>query len=323
MPNPVRRSILGTDRAMLGARAEEWAALLRARHASLMMDLESADRHRKSIVERLSALVTQALGTLRQATRLSRLPDDLGDWAGRTFLRINFSEPDIGAIRVRVATIVDDLAAAFAARTVSARGGRARRDGMGLLLDAVHAAVPKGFAVDVLKPDSVLRDERAAIEDVKEIFSGGQELTTAIVLYCTLAALRANQRGQMRAKHSGVLFLDNPIGKASATYLLDVQQAVARSLGVQLIYTTGLFDDRVLASFPLWIRLRNDADLRAGLKHIRVSEIVARVLPDSYTLGELETSGATGTTAPGTVTATRIHRRPGLSQDGSQRVVPA
>lgn len=40
---------------------------------------------------------------------------------------------------------------------------------MSLLLDAVHASVPKGFAVDVLKPDSVLRDERVRIEEMSEV----------------------------------------------------------------------------------------------------------------------------------------------------------
>jgi hypothetical protein len=312
MTNPVRRSILGSAPAQLGAKASEWSALLQARLVSLVSDLENAQQHRRSIVDRLTALVTQALGTLRTASRLSKLPDDLGDWARRPFLRIGFGEPDVGTISVRVATVVDDIAAQFASRAATARGPK--RDGMALLLEAVHAAVPKGFAVNVLKPDSVLRDERVSIEEMKEIFSGGQELTAAIVLYCTLAALRANERGQMRAKHSGVLFLDNPIGKASATYLLDVQQSVAKSLGVQLVYTTGLFDDRVLASFPLWIRMRNDADLRAGLKHLRVAEVVRHVLPDPYTDGELETSGTTGkASAPGTVTATRIHRRPTAS----------
>jgi hypothetical protein len=320
MPNVVRRSILGADRAQLGARAREWADALRARHASLMTDLESATRHRTSIVGRLSALATQALGTLHQASKLSRLPDDLGDWGRRPFLRIAFSEPDAAATSVRVASVVDDLASAYAGRTTTGRGSRTRRDGMSLLLEAVHAAVPKGFHVDILKPDSVLRDERVAVENMKKVFSGGQELTAAIVLYCTLAALKANQRGQMRARHSGVLFLDNPIGKASATYLLDVQQAVAQSLGVQLIYTTGLFDDRVLASFPLWIRLRNDADLRAGLKHLRVAEVVTRQLPDPYDDNELGTSGSSDA-APATVTSTRVYRRP--SAGGSSQEVPA
>ena len=33
--------------------------------------------------------------------------------------------------------------------------------------------------VEVLKPDSVLRDERVPIEEMNSVFSGGQELTAA------------------------------------------------------------------------------------------------------------------------------------------------
>jgi hypothetical protein len=308
----VRRSILESNRETLPMRAEAWSASLQARLATLTSDLENANRHRKTIVERLSALVDQALKTLRRATKLSRLPDDLAEWGGRPFLRIAFSEPDRTAISVRVGEVVDRVAGESAARAVSTQSRNARRDGMALLLDAVHASVPKGFGVDVLKPDSVLRDERVSIEEMNVVFSGGQELTAAIVLYCTLAALAANERGQLRAKHSGVLFLDNPIGRANAAYLIDLQQSVARSLGVQLIYTTGISDDGVLATFPLWVRLRNDADLRAGLKHIQVAEVVRRLLPDSYPDGELATNGdqSSGQLATGTVTATRVYRQP-------------
>jgi hypothetical protein len=208
-----------------------------------------------------------------------------------------------------VGDVVDRVAGELAGRSTSGGRRSTARDGLALLLEAVHAAVPKGFHVDVLKPDSILRDERVSIEEMSEVFSGGQELTAAIILYCTLAALRANERGQLRSRHSGVLFLDNPIGKASATYLLDLQQSVARSLGVQLVYTTGLSDDRVLAAFPLWIRLRNDADLRAGLKYIRVADIMRARLPEPFADDELATA-ATTSNAPGTVTATRIYRRP-------------
>lgn len=310
-----RRSILESNRDTLPARAAEWSASLQARLATLTSDLENANRHRQTIVGRLSALVDQAVKTLRQATRLSRLPDDLAEWGGRPFLRIRFHDPDQTSISVRVGEVVDRVAGEYASRAVGAGSRNARRDGMGLLLDAVHASVPKGFTVDVLKPDSVLRDERVSIEEMNDVFSGGQELTAAIVLYCTLAALAANERGQMRSKHSGVLFLDNPIGRANASYLIDLQQSVARSLGVQLIYTTGISDDRVLAAFPLWVRLRNDADLRAGLKHIRVAEVVRRQLPAPYADGELMANGDLngGRSAPGTVTATRVHHRPDTS----------
>lgn len=308
-----RRSIVESDRDLLAAQAGEWSLALQARLATLTSDLENANRHRKTIVDRLTALVEQSVKTLRQATRLSRLPEDLAEWGGRPFLQIKFSEPDRASTSVRVGEVVDKVAAQHADQAVGGKSRNARRDGMSLLLEAVHAAVPKGFAVDILKPDSVLRDERVSIEEIADVFSGGQELTAAIVLYCTLAALSANKRGQLRSRHSGVLFLDNPIGRANASYLIDLQQSVARSLGVQLIYTTGISDDSVLAAFPLWIRLRNDADLRAGLKHIQIADVVRRQLPAPYTDEELGRGGQAaegGWSAPGTVTATRVHRRP-------------
>ena len=76
---------------------------------------------------------------------------------------------------------------------------------------------------------------------------------------------------------------------------------MASALGVQLIYTTGLLDANALAEFPLIIRLRNDADLRAGLKFISVEEHLRPGLPaidpdDVQVQGEL--------------TSTRIYRRP-------------
>ncbi|MCP3785275.1 hypothetical protein NLX85_18070 [Micromonospora sp. A3M-1-15] len=304
MSNMSRRAIVGLDRDQLAARAAEFTTQLEQRLATLTTDLDSAGQHRKMIVDRLSALVVGALKTLRTASRLSKLPAGLGEWEGKEFLRIRFSEPDPALLHAHVGEVVDDMSAAATARASS--GTAPKRDGMVLLLRSIEAAVPKGFTVDLLKPDAVLRDERVPIENMNEVFSGGQELTAAIVLYCTMAALRANERGQMRTKHSGVLFLDNPIGKASAEYLLELQQGVAATLGVQLVYTTGLSDDRALAAFPLWVRMRNDADLRAGLKHIRVAEVVRRQLPDPFT----DADAAPGEIAPGTITATRVYRRP-------------
>jgi hypothetical protein len=310
MTNVARRAIISLGREHLGARAAEFAEQLAQRLATLNTDLDNASKHRKLIVERLAALTDGALKTLRTASRLSRLPTGLGDWENKEFLRIRFTDPDPSLLAARIGELVDDIAAATATRQIGTRGSAPKRDGVTLLLRSAEVAVPKGFTVEVLKPDSVLRDERVPVEQMNSVFSGGQELTAAIILYCTMAALRANERGQMRSRHSGVLFLDNPIGKASASYLLDLQQGVASALGVQLVYTTGLSDDRALAAFPLWIRMRNDADLRAGLKHIRVADTVRAELPDPY---DDEKSGLPGA-APGTVTAARVYRQPTETQ---------
>jgi chromosome segregation ATPase len=275
LSSPVRQQIISVRRDSLPASAAEWAAALKPRLRTLTDDLAQIDRHRSGIVARLQGMVEGALRMLRSAQRLSRLPEGLGDWSGQEFLRVRFADPEDPELTEALGQVVDEAAAG---RTSDGRD--VKRDGLTLVLRGVRAAVPKGFRVDMLKPDSVLRTERQRVSEIRDVFSGGQQLTAAIILYCTLAALRANNRGKMRNRHSGVLFLDNPIGRASAGYLLELQRVVAEALGVQLIYTTGLFDAGALSEFPLIVRLRNDADLRAGRKYLSVDATIRHHLDE-------------------------------------------
>ncbi|UQS25551.1 hypothetical protein L1857_23415 [Amycolatopsis thermalba] len=275
LASPVRQQIVSVRRDSLPSHAREWSAALKPRLRTLTDDLAQIDRHRSGIVARLQGMVEGALRMLRSAQRLSRLPEGLGGWSGQEFLRIRFGDPEEPQLSEALGQVVDEAALG---RTSDGRD--VKRDGMSLVLRGVRAAVPKGFRVDILKPDSVLRTERQRVSEIRDVFSGGQQLTAAIILYCTLAALRANNRGMVRNRHSGVLFLDNPIGRASAGYLLELQRVVAEALGVQLIYTTGLFDAGALSEFPLIVRLRNDADLRAGRKYLSVDATIRNHLDD-------------------------------------------
>jgi hypothetical protein len=257
----VRTQISTVSPEQLPRHAAAWADALRPRLRSLTDDLAHGARHHDMIVTRLEGMVVYALRTLRQAQRLSRLPPGLAGWSGEEFLRFAFTPVEGEVLRRQLSVLVDAETRA-----------EARRDGTTVLLRGVRAAVPRGFTVTMLKPDAVLRAERVRVSSVRDVFSGGQHLTAAILLYCTLAALRANRRGRVQRGHAGVLFLDNPIGRASAGYLLDLQRTVAAALGVQLVYTTGLFDAEALGAFPLIVRLRNDADLRAGRKYLSVDQ---------------------------------------------------
>ncbi|WP_405782551.1 hypothetical protein [Streptomyces sp. NBC_00859] len=293
---PARQQIRELPAAALPEHAGKWAAAFAPRLRVLTDELEQLERNRDSIVDRLRGLVESALTTLRSAQRLSQLPEGLGEWSGQEFLRIRFDEPDQATLAERLGEVVDE-----ATRAALKKNSDLRRDGMSLLLRAVHAALePKGVAVEILKPDAVLRAERVPVGQMGDVFSGGQLLTAAIALYCTMAALRSNDRGRDRHRHAGTLFLDNPIGRANATYLLELQRAVSDALGVQLLYTTGLFDTTALAEFPLVIRLRNDADLRAGLKYISVEEHLRPGLPQQDPGGEQ---------VHGEITATRMFKR--------------
>ncbi|MFD3983461.1 hypothetical protein ACFWR6_33230 [Streptomyces griseus] len=293
---PARQQIRELPASALPEHAQKWADAFAPRLRVLTDELVQLERNRESIVDRLRGLVESALTTLRSAQRLSQLPEGLGEWSGQEFLRIRFEEPDQATLTERLGEVIDEATSA-----ALKRNSDLRRDGMSLLLRGVEAALrPKGIAVEILKPDAVLRAERVPVGQMGDVFSGGQLLTAAIALYCTMAALRSNDRGRDRHRHAGTLFLDNPIGRANATYLLELQRAVSDALGVQLLYTTGLFDTTALAEFPLVIRLRNDADLRAGLKYISVEEHLRPGLPQQDPEGE---------TVHGEITATRMFRR--------------
>ncbi|MFF0435691.1 hypothetical protein ACFYU9_26200 [Streptomyces sp. NPDC004327] len=293
---PARQQIRELPAAALPEHAAKWAEAFAPRLRVLTDELAQLERNRDSIVDRLRGLVESSLATLRSAQRLSRLPEGLGEWSGQEFLRIRFEEPDQATLTERLGEVIDE-----ATRAALKKNSDLRRDGMSLLLRGVQAALePRGIAVEILKPDAVLRAERVPVGQMGDVFSGGQLLTAAIALYCTMAALRSNDRGRDKHRHAGTLFLDNPIGRANATYLLELQRAVSDALGVQLLYTTGLFDTTALAEFPLVIRLRNDADLRAGLKYISVEEHLRPGLPQPSAEGE---------TIHGEITATRMFRR--------------
>ncbi|MFD3328114.1 hypothetical protein [Streptomyces sp. NPDC058701] len=298
---PARQQIRELPASALPEHAASWATAFAPRLRVLTDELAQLERNRDSIVDRLRGLVESALATLRSAQRLSQLPEGLGEWSGQEFLRIRFEEPDQATLTERLGEVIDEATRAAVKKNSTASFGEGRRDGMSLLLRGVQAALePKGISVEILKPDAVLRAERVPVGQMGDVFSGGQLLTAAIALYCTMAALRSNDRGRDKHRHAGTLFLDNPIGRANATYLLELQRAVSDALGVQLLYTTGLFDTTALAEFPLVIRLRNDADLRAGLKYISVEEHLRPGLPQQSPDGEA---------IHGEITATRMFRR--------------
>ncbi|MGO4760212.1 hypothetical protein AB4212_68235, partial [Streptomyces sp. 2MCAF27] len=184
--------------------AAAWAEAFAPRLRVLTDELAQLERNRDSIVDRLRGLVESSLTTLRSAQRLSRLPEGLGEWSGQEFLRIRFEDPDQATLAERLGEVIDE-----ATSSAVRKNSDLRRDGMSLLLRGVRAALlPRGVAVEILKPDAVLRAERVPVGQMGDVFSGGQLLTAAIALYCTMAALRSNDRGRDRHRHAGTLFLD-------------------------------------------------------------------------------------------------------------------
>ena len=58
---------------------------------------------------------------------------------------------------------------------------------------------------------------------------------------------------------AGVLILDNPVGISSKEDFIRLQLDLARQMGVQLLYTTGVNDLGALSVLPMIVRLRNQS----------------------------------------------------------------
>ncbi|WP_427885587.1 hypothetical protein ACQHIV_24855 [Kribbella sp. GL6] len=247
IPDAFRDRFTADESDVLAALAAARSAELRLRRTTIQGQLDDIGRDQRLVVVEVAAMVRDVLSTLDAAQRHSKLPGTLGGWGNEHFLRIRFnrlsSEEELHA---RIDNVVDRIVAE-----------NSKPEGLTLLKRCVHEAVaPRGFAVKVLKPNSDLAVEPVEVTQLGK-FSGGEKLTVCVALYCTLARLRAVNRGRGKGALGGTLVLDNPLGTASHVALLRLQRDVAAAHGVQLVYTTGVEDLGAVGQFPNVLRLRN------------------------------------------------------------------
>ncbi len=254
------RERMNADTHELCQDCERIATQLAPRLDIIRDHLDEIDKDRQILVGALQKIGAEAGQLLRRAQRASVLPQTLGAWAGKPYLRIrfNFPETDVEQ-RSRLDPLVDRLVQK--AHIPS---------GLELVKLAIaELAGARGFEAKILKPDAVLRPEPISIVAMNT-FSRGQQLTAAILLYCTLVQLRARTRGRGHGPaNAGILLLDNPIGTCSSVPLLELQRAIAKEMRVQLIYATGVDDLEALETLPNKIRLRNTMrDRSSGDFHV-------------------------------------------------------
>lgn len=260
-------------------RAEKLAEELRLRAQTIDAALADMEKHRELLINELLHAAEEGVSVLRTASTQSRLPDHVQGFGGSQFLRITTSDPE---------------------------GTQARRDRVGQLIDAIvdEDEVPNGMTlikravrqlaspvrVNVLFPDSDHGKEWVPIEEITKT-SGGEKITSAVLLYCTLAQLRAKQNGRRRPRTT--LLLDNPFGTASRRKFVELQLAVARAMNVQLIYTTGILDDEAISPFPRLIQLKNEkVDRNTNQRYIELQDALGHI--DAAHLGrELTVTTAT------------------------------
>jgi len=236
---------------------------LMQRMAALEDEIESLEEDRRTLLTSLLAVSDEGVYLLSAVERASRLPESLGCWAGQPFLKVALDVPaGNDERRARLGPLVDDLV-----EKATIPGGLA------LVQQAVlrlHGSRP--LQATILKPEATRRLERVDVVAMTN-FSGGERLTAAVLLYCTLVRLRARRRGQGPALAGNVLLLDNPIGTCSSVPLIELQREVARAMETQLLYTTGVDDLAALAQLPNVVRLRNAHRNRAtGDQHVTKEE---------------------------------------------------
>lgn len=120
--------------------------------------------------------------------------------------------------------------------------------------------------VDVkIRHPSMGNDDLIPIDELAQK-SGGENLTLIILLFCVLMRVRSDAKSQNDGAAGGFpLILDNPFGSANRADLVKLQVDYADSLGIQLIYSTGIKDENSIAMLRKHIRMRKAVrDLRTG-----------------------------------------------------------
>lgn len=245
LKSSVAREIARLAATELEARAAALSGELALRAKTIDDQLNEMERHREMLVDETLDAAVDGLELVRRAAQRSRLPEHVPGLGGAHFLKIHDGAPeDRGERRGRIGELIDEMI-----------DEGEIPGGLALVQHAVRR-LARPIRVRVLNPDPGFDRQSVEISDMAR-FSGGEQLTGAILLYCTLAQLRARARGLAR-RPSSVLLLDNPIGRASRARFLELQREVARAMGVQLIYTTAVNDLEALRALPNVIRVRND-----------------------------------------------------------------
>ncbi len=224
---------------------------LSQRQSMIQEQRKNLQASRDILVQQLLALADAGIAFLNSAAKHSRLPATLPVFEQRPFLRIHLTEP--ASKEERVGKIADLLDTIVKEKEVP--------NGIALLQQAVRR-LANPITVQILLPDPADQQYIPPTRMMKE--SGGERLTSMVLLYCTLLRMRAAHRTKPAGK-TGCLILDNPIGVASRAIFLELQREVAEAMNIQLIYTTAIKDFEALHVFPNIIRIRNDQlDRRTG-----------------------------------------------------------
>lgn len=253
--------------------AESLVDDLRLRATQIGEQLKQVEETKANIGNKMTDLVVDALTVLRRVSSLSEMPEGIGAWDSQRFLDVApRNNPTREQIALRVGDLIDTMVS----------GRAVEQDPAELLWRATDVAVPEGFKATVLKPSPEQSTTRTPVADMRK-WSGGENLTASLVLFCVMARLRAEKRTEDRITSSGgVLPLDNPVGKANYLPFLELQRKVAKANGVQLVYWTGIGDLGAITTFPRIAAMhKRPSTTRAGRAYVTADDETSRQVLDA------------------------------------------
>lgn len=231
--------------------------------------LKRAEEAVGQIADRLTTLVkSDGLALINHAQTGSRLPDNIGEWSNRPFLKMELSGADTRNLTAAdVGPYCNKVVRELLSEEVPF-------DGRELIIRVIdELASIGGYRVTILKPSHTLAIDRHDITRLAS-WSDGEIITVAILLYCCLVQARTWHRTgasrSTRPRSNGILLLDNPFGEANSPDFVQLQVEMAQKLGVQLIYTASGDPRELLAMFRRNNRLYQRRG--KGVKHVGVED---------------------------------------------------
>ena len=259
-PRPARDSA-GADASQLDLRAR-----------SIDDDLEDLNRHRIMLVDKLVALCRTQRRMLKEVHRSSELPHSLGELSGMKSFKIEFDPLPEDQARAKLAARVDQWATAGPVEPTERTDRLAEA-----LTDTVRHRERKGpWTIEVLKPSVDFTPVYRSPERIDIEFSGGQELTLAVLLYLTLSKVRARDpRFGGAPTHAAGVGQPLRVGVEPRAHRDPTGTRGARS-DIQLVCATGIADPAVVTAFEghegRIVMLRNDKDQRRALRYLRIDD---------------------------------------------------
>jgi hypothetical protein len=220
---------------------------LETRAKVIEQDIEAIDTHRNALITSFLGAANLGIQALQGLNNHSKLPEGAGTLAAQRFLKISLSTISTPTEqRERIGILLDDIV-------------RDTSKDIPKGIEIIQRSVRKlthPIKVEILHLDTDAPPVYIPVRQMSKE-SGGERLTSAVLLYCALARQRAKQIGA-NLKISSTLLLDNPVGSSSRVKYLNLQRQMASAMNIQLIYATGVQDHEAIRTMPNILRLRNE-----------------------------------------------------------------